>query len=91
MAATLVELVALGWKSDNGFRTGYLQKCEDSIRQEFPTFDIKGQPHIVSKITAWKGSYTSMRNILERTGVGFSSNGDYKIDINDDNGNMLFR
>ncbi|KAG6410839.1 hypothetical protein SASPL_128908 [Salvia splendens] len=31
-----------------------------------------------------KTSYTSLRNILERTGVGFSSNGDYKIDIDDE-------
>ncbi|KAG6392660.1 hypothetical protein SASPL_146884 [Salvia splendens] len=47
LAATLVELVALGWKSGNGFWTGYLQKCEESIRQEFSTSDIKGMPHIV--------------------------------------------
>ncbi|KAG6392312.1 hypothetical protein SASPL_146528 [Salvia splendens] len=84
LAASLVKLVALWWKSDNGFRTRYLQKCEDGIRQEFPTSDIKGTPHVVSKITSWKTSYTSLRNILERTGVGFSSNGDYKIDIDDE-------
>ncbi|KAG6428753.1 hypothetical protein SASPL_106790 [Salvia splendens] len=76
--------VGSGGPSDNGFRTDYLKKCEDSIRQEFPTSDIKGTLHIVSKLTAWKTSYTSLRNILDRTGVGFSSNGDYKIDIDDD-------
>lgn len=42
LAATLAELVALGWKSDYGFRSGYLQKCEESIHQEFPTTDLKG-------------------------------------------------
>ncbi|KAG6430429.1 hypothetical protein SASPL_108496 [Salvia splendens] len=73
-----------GWKSNNGFRSGYFQRCEDSIRQEFPSSDIKGSPHIVSKISLWKTSYTSLRNILERTGVEFSSNGDYKIDIDDE-------
>ncbi|KAG6388828.1 hypothetical protein SASPL_150264 [Salvia splendens] len=84
LGVTLVELVALGWKSDNGFRSRYLQRCEDSIRQEFPTTDIKRTPNIVSKITSWKNSYSSLRNILERSGVGFSVNGDYKIDIDDD-------
>ncbi|KAG6415957.1 hypothetical protein SASPL_123378 [Salvia splendens] len=84
LAASLVELVARGWKSDNGFRSGYLTKIEDNIRAEFPKSDIKGQPHIVSKITAWKKNYTSLRGILSRSGVGFNADGDYKIDINDD-------
>lgn len=82
--STLVELVALGWKSDNGFRTGYLQKCEDSIRQEFPTTNIKGTPHVVSKLATWIANYTSLRNIWDRTRVGFKSNGDFKIDIDDE-------
>ena len=52
--------------------------------QEFPTSDIKGSLHVVSKLTVWEASYTSLCKILERTGVGFSSNGDYKIDIDDE-------
>ena len=84
LAVMLVELVSLGWKSDNGFRSGYLQKCEGSIRQESPKTDHKGTPHIVSKITSWKYSYSSLRNILERSGVRFSVNGDCKIDIDND-------
>ncbi|KAG6423820.1 hypothetical protein SASPL_114223 [Salvia splendens] len=70
-------------KPTRKFKKGdrYLQKCEDAISEEFPTSDIKGTPHVVSKLTAWKTSYTNLRNILEQTGVGFSSNGDYKIDI----------
>ncbi|KAG6399546.1 hypothetical protein SASPL_141027 [Salvia splendens] len=35
LAATLVELVALGWKSDNGFRTGYLQKAGVDPKAKF--------------------------------------------------------
>lgn len=83
LVATLVELVAMGWKSDNGFRSGYLQRCEDSIRSKFPTSDIKGTLHIVSKTTSLKTSYASLQNILDMTGVGFNSNGDYKIEIDD--------
>ncbi|KAG6416216.1 hypothetical protein SASPL_123641 [Salvia splendens] len=68
-ATTLVELVARGWKSDNGFHAGYLQKIEDNIRKEFPNSDIKGTLHVTSKISAWKKSYNSMRGILSRTGA----------------------
>ncbi|XP_041995022.1 uncharacterized protein LOC121745260 [Salvia splendens] len=83
-ATTLVELVARGWKSDNGFHAGYLQKIEDNIRKEFPNSDIKGTLHVTSKISAWKKSYNSMRGILSRTGVGFNPHGDFKIDCDDE-------
>ncbi|KAG6400215.1 hypothetical protein SASPL_137040 [Salvia splendens] len=84
LVSSLLELVARGWKSDNGFRAGYQQKVEDDIRKEFPNSDIKGNPHISSKITAWKKNYNSLRDILSRSGVGFNVNNDYKIDIDDD-------
>ena len=84
MAAMLLDLVARGWKSDNGFRTGYLQRIEDSIRKEFPNSDVKASPHITSRMSAWKKNYNSLRNILARTGVGYNTHGDHKIDIDDD-------
>ncbi|KAL1534751.1 hypothetical protein AAHA92_30891 [Salvia divinorum] len=84
LVASLLELVARGWKSDNGFRSGYLGKIEDSIRKKFPNSDIKGTPHVVSKISSWKKNYSSLRGILVRSGVGFNVHGDYKIDIDDD-------
>ncbi|KAL1553785.1 hypothetical protein AAHA92_14416 [Salvia divinorum] len=84
LAATLLELVARGWKSDNGFRAGYLSKIEDSIRSEFPNSDLKATPHITSKISSWKKSYASLRAILGRSSVGFNTDGDHKIDCDDD-------
>ena len=83
LGACLIDLVARGWKSDNGFRTGYLGKIEDAIRKEFPK-DIKGQPHVTSKLTAWKKSYTSLGKLLARSGVGFNSDNEYKIECDDD-------
>ncbi|KAG6415897.1 hypothetical protein SASPL_123316 [Salvia splendens] len=68
--ASMLELLARGWKSDNGFRAGYLGKIEDSLRKEFPNTDLKGTSHITSKITAWKRSYTSLTKILARSGMG---------------------
>ncbi|KAG6385343.1 hypothetical protein SASPL_154176 [Salvia splendens] len=41
----LKELVALGWKFDNGFRLGYLSRIEEAIKKEFLHSDLKGNPH----------------------------------------------
>ncbi|KAG6426932.1 hypothetical protein SASPL_111171 [Salvia splendens] len=84
LATTLLGLVADGWKSDNGFRSGYLTKIEDSLRAEFPNTDLKGTPHITSKISAWKKSYGILRAILGHTGIGFNADGDYKIHCTDE-------
>ncbi|KAG6419068.1 hypothetical protein SASPL_121277 [Salvia splendens] len=36
LMAALKDLVTLGWKSDNGFRGGYLTKVEEWLHKEFP-------------------------------------------------------
>ncbi|KAL1549473.1 hypothetical protein AAHA92_17575 [Salvia divinorum] len=84
LASALMELVVRGWKSDNGFRAGYLTQLEQSLRMEFPSTDIKGTPHITSKISAWKKSYNSLQAILSRSGIGFNVHGNHKIDCEDE-------
>ncbi|KAG6433601.1 hypothetical protein SASPL_105216 [Salvia splendens] len=84
LAATLLDLVARGSKSDNGFCASYLRKIKDSICAEFPNTDIKGTPHITSKIQAWKKSYISLRGILGQSGVGYNPHADYKIVCNNE-------
>ncbi|XP_042053810.1 uncharacterized protein LOC121798732 [Salvia splendens] len=80
----MLELLAQGWKSDNDFRNGYFEEIEDSLRKEFPNTDLKGTPHITSRISAWKKNYTSLTKILGRSGVGFNSDGQYMIECDDD-------
>ncbi|KAL1547695.1 hypothetical protein AAHA92_16018 [Salvia divinorum] len=41
LMSTLKDLVALGWKSDNGFQSGYLGKVEEALQREFPSSDLK--------------------------------------------------
>lgn len=72
------EAVAEGWKSDNGFRGGYLRFLEDAMRREFPNAGLKGEPHIRSRIKIWKMNYASLTTILSRSGVGFKA--DFSID-----------
>lgn len=81
--ASLKELVATGWKADNGFRSGYLQKLEESMRREFPNTDLRVSPHIQSKLHTWKKFYSAVSAILEKSGVGFNNHDDYKIDCDE--------
>lgn len=82
--STMKELAAAGWKSDNGFRAGYLTRAKEALHREFPKTDICVHPHIKSKITSWKKFYYSLMQILDRSGVGFNADGNFKIDIDDE-------
>ncbi|XP_057803007.1 uncharacterized protein LOC131018298 [Salvia miltiorrhiza] len=82
LLSSLKELVANGWKSDNGFRAGFLGKLEDALKKEFPVTDLKATPHINSKIETWKKSYYSLTSMLGNSGIGFNS--DYMIDCDND-------
>ncbi|XP_057797372.1 uncharacterized protein LOC131013315 [Salvia miltiorrhiza] len=84
LLASLKELVANGWKSNNGFQAGYLTKLEEAMRKEFPTTDLKVMPHINSKITIWKKNYNSLTKMLKPSGVGFNLTGTHMIDCNDE-------
>ncbi|KAG6433710.1 hypothetical protein SASPL_105325 [Salvia splendens] len=54
LMSAMKELAATGWKSDNGFRSGYLTRALEALKCEFPKTDIVVHPHIKSKITSWK-------------------------------------
>ncbi|KAG6382510.1 hypothetical protein SASPL_157822 [Salvia splendens] len=79
LMATLKELAANGWKSDNGFRSGYLVRAREAIKREFPNTDILPYPHIYSKITTRKRSYGSLKMMLNHSGIGFNSDGTYEL------------
>ena len=83
LLTTLKELVVQGWKSDHGFRAGYLVRLEEALRREFPTTDLKVYPNIISKVSAWKKSYYTLEYILKQSGVAFNLNGDHRIDCDD--------
>lgn len=68
----LKELVARGWKCDNGFKTGYLVALEQHLRSRIPETDIKSDPHIHSKIHVWKRQYGSLSTMLSRSGFGWN-------------------
>lgn len=74
LLAALKDLVSNGWKSDNGFHTGYLNKLEDALKLALPTTDLKTNSNIISKITTWRKTYGSLVSAQrDTTGVGFNT------------------
>ncbi|KAF3627776.1 putative HUA2-like protein 3-like [Capsicum annuum] len=68
----LKELCVNGWRADNGtFRPGYLTKLEYYLRERHPDSGLKGEPHINSKLKAWKRSHAHISLLKGRSGLGF--------------------
>ncbi|KAH0663782.1 hypothetical protein KY284_028713 [Solanum tuberosum] len=58
--------------ADNGtFRPGYLMELEHYLRERHPDNGLKGEPHVNSKLKAWKRSYASLSLLKGRSGLGF--------------------
>ncbi|KAG8379503.1 hypothetical protein BUALT_Bualt07G0095200 [Buddleja alternifolia] len=68
LLTALKEIVAAGWKSDNGFRTGYLRELEQAMIKTFPGTNLCAQPHINSKIHTWKKQYGSLFMMMDKSG-----------------------
>ncbi|KAL8493715.1 hypothetical protein ACS0TY_024772 [Phlomoides rotata] len=66
-------LVVKGNKCDNGFRSGYLLILENWLTAKFLGTDLKGEPHINSKIHVWKRQYVCLKCMLGISGVGLNS------------------
>ncbi|CAA0828037.1 Unknown protein [Striga hermonthica] len=71
----LRDLVARGWKCDNGFRNGYAIILEQHMQKKFPGSTIRAEPHISSKITVWKKNYGSLLEMLGTSGFEWSQTG----------------
>ncbi|KAK6153770.1 hypothetical protein DH2020_013409 [Rehmannia glutinosa] len=65
----LKEVITNGWKSENGFKIGYLQALEQEMQKIILGTDLKGIPHINSKIHVWKKDYGSLVTMLSRSGI----------------------
>ncbi|CAA0841292.1 Unknown protein, partial [Striga hermonthica] len=71
----LRDLVARGWKCDNGFRNGYAIILEQHMHHMFPGTTIIAEPHITSKISVWKKNYGLLSEMLATSGFGWSETG----------------
>ncbi|KAK6161945.1 hypothetical protein DH2020_001786 [Rehmannia glutinosa] len=74
LVESLKEIVSSGWKSENGFKIGYLQVLEQEMLKALPGTDLRGIPHINSMIHVWKKDYGSLVSMLSRSGIGWNDN-----------------
>ncbi|XP_073119787.1 uncharacterized protein [Henckelia pumila] len=69
---SLKDVVTKGWKSENGFKAGYLNVLESAMKESLPGCDLRGNPHINSKVHVWKKAYGTLVTILGRSGTGWN-------------------
>lgn len=79
----LKEAIIGGWKSENGFRCGYLGILENAMKKVFPDTDLRGNPHINSKVHVWKRTYGMLVTILRKSGIGWNET-EKKIDVSNE-------
>ncbi|XP_012831768.1 PREDICTED: uncharacterized protein At2g29880-like [Erythranthe guttata] len=72
LIAELKEVIARGMKADNAFKGGYLPMLERGLANRFPTANIRGDPHIQSKLQVWKKTYGYIYGMLDTSGFGFN-------------------
>ncbi|KAL0404389.1 UNVERIFIED_CONTAM: hypothetical protein Sradi_2079700 [Sesamum radiatum] len=64
-------IITKGWKSQDGFRSGYLSQLESIMCKHFPNTDIRAGPHINSKIHVWKKYYRTLSGMMSKSGIGW--------------------
>ncbi|KAH6771755.1 hypothetical protein C2S52_005529 [Perilla frutescens var. hirtella] len=72
LVQALKDLVQQGWKGENGFRTGYLMVLEKAMLKAFPSSDLRGEPHINSKVHVWKKHYASLQGMFAHSGFSWN-------------------
>ncbi|XP_073025150.1 uncharacterized protein [Primulina eburnea] len=80
---SLKDITTKGWKSENGFKAGYLTLLENAMHTTLTGTNIRGNPHINSKIHVWKKTYSSLVTLLSKSGVGWNDT-DNTIDATDE-------
>ncbi|XP_075507610.1 uncharacterized protein LOC142544450 [Primulina tabacum] len=72
LIVALKEIISKGYKTENGFRNGYLPLLESAMRNAFKDSDLRGHPHITSKIHVWKKHYGCLTSMLAKSGIGWN-------------------
>ncbi|XP_073017154.1 uncharacterized protein [Primulina eburnea] len=68
----LKDIITKGYKTENGFRNGYLPLLESALQNAFKDSDLRGHPHITSKIHVWKKHYGCLTTLLAKSGIGWN-------------------
>ncbi|KAL2934901.1 D-alanine--D-alanine ligase [Bienertia sinuspersici] len=61
------------WKSESGFKNGYMNKLKELIKSVFPNCGLKATPYIESRIKHWLEKYSAMVEKLSILGFGWDA------------------
>ena len=61
------------WRSDCGFKNGYLQQLENKLEVKLPGCGLKASPHIESRVKWLKQKYCIMSGMLSFNGFGWDN------------------
>ncbi|KAL3644955.1 hypothetical protein CASFOL_010135 [Castilleja foliolosa] len=48
------------WKSENGFKNGYMKRLEETLMEKIPDCGLKAEPYIESRLKYWSEKYCAM-------------------------------
>ncbi|KZV51536.1 hypothetical protein F511_05852 [Dorcoceras hygrometricum] len=90
LISALKDIITKGWKSENGFKPGYLSLLESSMNASIPGTDLRGNPHINSKVHVWKKTYATLVTLLGKSGVGWNDT-DNTVDATDETWDTIIK
>ncbi|KZV52440.1 hypothetical protein F511_32153 [Dorcoceras hygrometricum] len=79
----LKNVIKKGWKSENGFKAAYLTLLENAIHASIPGSNLRGNPHINSRVHVWKKTYSKLVMILGKSFVWWNDT-DNNIEATDE-------
>ncbi|GAA0185318.1 hypothetical protein LIER_32606 [Lithospermum erythrorhizon] len=70
LVAALVDMVNIGaYKTENGFKAGFLTYLKETLKVTLPNSGLKGKPHIDSRIKTLKGQFNIVYDMLNSPNV----------------------
>ncbi|KAL8541311.1 hypothetical protein ACS0TY_002529 [Phlomoides rotata] len=87
LAHALEKIIMDSWKTENGFKNGYLKQLEKDIKKLDPQTDLRSEPHISSRVHAWKRNHAIIAAIIDKSGMSWDST---KCQIIVENEDLLF-
>ncbi|XP_075504372.1 uncharacterized protein LOC142541796 [Primulina tabacum] len=72
LIVALKDIISKGYKTENGFRNGYLPLLESALQNAFKDSDLRGHPHITLKIHVWKKHYGCLTTMLAKSGIDWN-------------------
>ncbi|KZV19580.1 hypothetical protein F511_13466 [Dorcoceras hygrometricum] len=90
LIAALKDVITKGWKSENGFKAGYLTLLESAMHSAIPGTDLRGNPHINSKVHVWKKTYGTLVTLLGKSSVGWNDS-DKTVEATDETWDAIIK